>query len=426
MTHRPLSAQAFAEANDLFPGGVNSPVRAYRSVGGNPVFLAKGKGAVVTDVDGLKYTDFVQSWGPHILGHSPRSVVRALKKRIPWGTSFGAPTTDETVLGRLVRDAVPSMEKLRFVNSGTEAVMSALRLARGATGRSYILKFDGCYHGHADFLLVQAGSGLATGGLPDSGGVPAEFTAFTISVPYNDLGAVKAAFAARPGKIAAVIVEPVAANMGLVPPEPGFLEGLRAVTTADGALLIFDEVITGFRVAHGGAQGKFGVKPDLTTLGKIIGGGLPVGAYGGRKDLMDQLAPLGPVYQAGTLSGNPAAMAAGTAVLKELAKPGFYTALDEKAAVFYATLAPALDATRHSLQTCGSLFTLFFAPGPLKNFADAKKSDTGEYARVFRALLDEGLLTAPSQFEANFIGAAHTPAQLRRAAGAWARSLVKA
>ena len=425
MTDRPKSAQAFAEANDVFPGGVNSPVRAYRSVGGNPVFLARGRGAVVTDVDGHHYIDFVQSWGPHILGHAPAPVVKALKKRIPLGTSFGAPTTDETVLGRLVRDAFPSMEKMRFVNSGTEAVMSALRLARGATGRSYVLKFDGCYHGHADFLLVQAGSGMATGGLPDSGGVPAEFTAFTLSVPYNDLDAVKAAFAARPGKIAAVIVEPVAANMGLVPPAPGFLEGLREVTAADGALLIFDEVITGFRVARGGAQAKFGIKPDLTTLGKIIGGGLPVGAYGGRRELLDQLAPLGPVYQAGTLSGNPAAMAAGAAVLRELAKPGFYDALNSKAAQFYAQLKPALDPARHSLQTCGSLFTLFFTPGPVTNFAAAKTSDTAEYARVFWVLLDDGVLTAPSQFEANFIGAAHSARQLTRTAGAYARALAR-
>jgi len=400
-------------------------VRAYRAVGGEPVFLAKGKGSVVTDVDGNRYIDFVQSWGPHILGHAPSAVVSALKKRIPLGTSFGAPTTDETRLGRLVRDAVPSMEKLRFVNSGTEAVMSALRLARGATGRSYVLKFDGCYHGHADFLLVQAGSGLATGGLPDSGGVPPEFTAFTISVPFNNLDGVRQAFAARPGKIAAVIVEPVAANMGLVPPSPGFLEGLRSITSADGALLIFDEVITGFRVARGGAQARFGVRPDLTTLGKIIGGGLPVGAYGGPKAIMDQLAPLGPVYQAGTLSGNPAAMAAGTAVLKELARPGFYQSLEDKAGAFYRALSPALDPARHSLQTCGSLFTLFFAPGPLKNFADAKTSDTQEYARVFRALLDGGLLTAPSQFEANFLGAAHSPARLGRAAEAYARALAR-
>jgi glutamate-1-semialdehyde 2,1-aminomutase len=423
MTERPKSAAAFAEARELFPGGVNSPVRAYKAVGGNPVFLAQGRGARVTDVDGLHYIDFVQSWGTHILGHAPAPVVRALKKRIPLGTSFGAPTTDETDLGRSIRDAFPSMEKLRFVNSGTEAVMSALRLARGATGRSYVLKFDGCYHGHADFLLVQAGSGLATGGLPDSSGVPAEFTAFTLSVPYNDLDAVKAAFAARPGQIAAVIVEPVAANMGLVLPSAGFLAGLRAVTAADGALLIFDEVITGFRMARGGAQARFGVTPDLTTLGKIIGGGLPVGAYGGRRDLMDHLAPLGPVYQAGTLSGNPAAMAAGSAVLRELARPGFYERLEDQAEAFYQRLRPFLDPARHSLQSCGSLFTLFFAAGPLTNFAQAKSSDTTEYARVFRALLEGGLLTAPSQFEANFIGAAHSPALLARAAEVYRRAL---
>lgn len=424
MSDRPNSRQAFAEANDLFPGGVNSPVRAYRAVGGNPVFLSRGKGAVVTDVDGRRYDDFVQSWGAHILGHAPASVVRALKKRVKLGTSFGAPTREETVLGRLIRDAVPSMEKLRFVNSGTEAVMSALRLARGATGRRYVLKFDGCYHGHADFLLVQAGSGLATGGLPDSGGVPPEFTAFTISLPYNDLTAVRQAFADRPGQIAAVIVEPVAANMGLVPPAPGFLQGLRDLTAAAGALLIFDEVITGFRVARGGAQERFGVTPDLTTLGKIIGGGLPVGAYGGRRDLMDQLAPLGPVYQAGTLSGNPAAMAAGTAVLRELEQPGFYQRLEEKAAAFYRALTPALDPVRHRLQTCGPLFTLFFTGAPVTDFASAKTSDTAEYARVFQALLEAGVLTAPSQFEANFLGAAHTPRRLAAVAEAYARALL--
>jgi glutamate-1-semialdehyde 2,1-aminomutase len=424
MNDRPLSRQAFAEANDLFPGGVNSPVRAYRSVGGNPVFLAEGRGAEVVDLDGNRYIDFVQSWGAHILGHAPDPVVRALQKRIPLGTSFGAPTREETVLGRMIRDAVPSMEKLRFVNSGTEAVMSALRLARGATGRPYVLKFDGCYHGHADFLLVQAGSGLATGGLPDSGGVPAEFTAFTLSVPYNDLEAVRQALAAHPQQVAAVIVEPVAANMGLVPPAPGFLEGLRRLTSDDGALLIFDEVITGFRVGPGGAQGRFGVVPDLTTLGKIIGGGLPVGAYGGRGDLMDLLAPLGPVYQAGTLSGNPAAMVTGAAVLTELARPGFYDPLEEAAGRFCDDLRPALDPARHCLQSCGSLFTLFFAPGPVTDFAGAKKSDTGEYARVFRRLLDGGVLTAPSQFEANFVGAAHSRAQLKKAAEAWKAALL--
>jgi glutamate-1-semialdehyde 2,1-aminomutase len=424
MTARPRSAAAFAEAEALFPGGVNSPVRAYRSVGGNPVFLAKGKGAVVTDLDGHQYIDFVQSWGAHILGHAPASVVTALKRRASLGTSFGAPTADETVLGSLIRDAVPSMEKLRFVNSGTEAVMSALRLARGATGRPYVLKFDGCYHGHADFLLVQAGSGLATAGLPDSGGVPSEFTAFTISVPFNDLDAVRKAFEKHPKSIAAVIVEPAAANMGLVRPLAGFLEGLRAMTKADGALLIFDEVITGFRVELGGAQARFGIEPDLTTLGKIIGGGLPVGAYGGRRDLMDLLAPLGPVYQAGTLSGNPAAMAAGIAVLKQVAVPGFYERLRDKAEVFYRELSPLLDPERHMLQSCGSLYTLFFTSQPVKDFASAKTSDTAEFARVFRALLDQGVLTAPSQFEANFIGAAHTPAQLKKVVQAYARALL--
>jgi glutamate-1-semialdehyde 2,1-aminomutase len=423
MSQGPKSAAAFAEAETLFPGGVNSPVRAYRSVGGNPVFLAKGKGAIVTDLDGHRYVDLVQSWGAHILGHAPAAVVAAVKRRAPLGTSFGAPTADETVLGSMIRDAVPSMEKLRFVNSGTEAVMSALRLARGATGRKYVVKFDGCYHGHADFLLVQAGSGLATGGLPDSGGVPSEFTAFTLSLPFNDLDAVRKAFAERPGAIAAVIVEPAAANMGLVRPAAGFLEGLRAITKADGALLIFDEVITGFRVEHGGAQARFGIQPDLTTLGKIIGGGLPVGAYGGRKDLMDLLAPLGPVYQAGTLSGNPAAMAAGIAVLKTVAKPGFYERLRSTSEEFYRQLSQHLDPDRHVLQACGSLYTLFFTGKPVTDFASAKASDTHEFARVFRILLEQGVLTAPSQFEANFISAAHTPAQLKKVAEAYGRAL---
>lgn len=423
MPERTASQKAYADASELFPGGVNSPVRAYRSVGGNPVFLAEGRGAKVTDVDGNTYVDFVQSWGAHILGHGPAPVRQALKKRIPLGTSFGAPTVEETRLARLIRNAMPSIEKLRFVNSGTEAVMSALRLARGATGRRYILKFDGCYHGHADFLLVQAGSGLATAGLPDSQGVPAEFTAFTLSVPYNDLAAVEKAFAAHPKDIAAVIVEPVAANMGVVPPAPGFLEGLRKITLAHGSLLIFDEVITGFRVGPGGAQGRFGLVPDLTTLGKIIGGGLPVGAYGGRQDLMNLLAPLGPVYQAGTLSGNPAAMVAGEAVLTELARPGFYEPLEEAAESFYEKLTRSLEPGRHVLQTCGSLFTLFFTASPVTNFAQAKTSDTSAYARAFWKLLDQGVLSAPSQFEANFLGAAHTPSQLKQASRAWKLAL---
>ncbi len=425
MSQGPKSAAAFAEAEALFPGGVNSPVRAYRSVGGNPVFLAKGKGAIVTDLDGNRYIDFVQSWGAHILGHAPAAVVTAVKRRAPLGTSFGAPTADETVLGSMIRDAVPSMERLRFVNSGTEAVMSALRLARGATGRKYIVKFDGCYHGHADFLLAKAGSGLATGGLPDSGGVPSEFTAFTISLPYNDLDAVRKVFAEKPGVIAAVILEPAAANMGLVRPLPGFLEGLRAVTKADGALLIFDEVITGFRAEHGGAQARFGIQPDLTTLGKIIGGGLPVGAYGGRRDLMEMLAPLGPVYQAGTLSGNPAAMAAGIAVLKTLARPGFYERLRETSETFYRLLSQHLDPDRHLLQTCGSLYTLFFTSQPVNDFESAKTSDTQAFASAFRRLLDGGVLTAPSQFEANFISAAHTPAILKKVAEVYARALAR-
>ena len=423
MPDSPLSQAAFQEALTLFPGGVNSPVRSFASVGGTPVVFSRGQGALLEDPDHHKYLDFVQSWGAHILGHSPPTVVRAVSRQVPRLTSVGAPTLEENHLGKLLQKAIPSLERLRFVSSGTEAVMSALRVARAWTNRPMILKFDGGYHGHADALLVSAGSGLATLNQPASAGVPEPLTSNTVSVPYNDLEAVRAAFAAHPGKIAAVIVEPYAANMGLVLPLPGFLEGLRAVTQENASLLIFDEVITGFRFHWGGVQTQVGVTPDLTTLGKIIGGGLPVGAYGGRKDLMDLVAPVGPVYQAGTLSGNPLAMAAGSAVMKQLTRPGFYEAITDKAERFFETLLHRLDPTRYHLAHKGGLATLFFAPGPITNLTQAKASDTAAYARWFHALLEQKIFVAPAQFEAMFVGAAHTPRALRLAAEAFLKAL---
>lgn len=423
MPDSPLSHAAFQEALKLFPGGVNSPVRSFASVGGEPVVFSRGYGATLEDPDGHRYLDFVQSWGAHILGHTPPGVVRAINRQVRRLTSVGAPTLEENQLGKLVQKAIPSLERLRFVSSGTEAVMSALRVARAWTNRPMILKFDGGYHGHADALLVSAGSGLATLNQPASAGVPETLTATTISVPYNDLEAVRSAFTAHPGKIAAVIVEPIAANMGLVLPLPGFLEGLRSLTQEQGALLIYDEVITGFRLHWGGVQTQVGVTPDLTTLGKILGGGLPVGAYGGRKDLMDLVAPVGPVYQAGTLSGNPLAMAAGSAVLKQLTRPGFYEAIADKAERFFETLNHRLDPTRFTLAHKGGLGTLFFAPGPIHNLTQAKTCDTAGYARWFHALLAQNIFVAPAQFEALFIGAAHSPRSLRLAADAFLRAL---
>ncbi|NNM66490.1 MAG: glutamate-1-semialdehyde 2,1-aminomutase [Spirochaetales bacterium] len=426
MPHNPSfsrSQEAFQHALELFPGGVNSPVRSFAAVSGSPLFFSRGKGAYLEDLDGRRYLDFVQSWGAHILGHSPPGVVRALRRQAQRLTSVGAPTLEENRLGTAIRDAFPSIERLRFVSSGTEAVMSALRLARAATNRSMILKFDGGYHGHADSLLVSAGSGLATLNQPASAGVPEAVTGATVSVPYNDLEAVRSALAAHPGKFAAIIVEPVAANMGLVLPQPRFLEGLRSLSREHGALLIFDEVITGFRLTYGGASQLFGVEPDLTILGKIIGGGLPVGAYGGKKELLSQVAPLGPVYQAGTLSGNPLAMASGYAVLKELAKPGFYEMITDKAERFFDLLLPHLDPARHTLNRLRGLFTLFFAPGPIQNFADAQKSDTQAYARWFHGLLESGISIAPAQFEAGFIGAKHPVRALRLAAETMVRLL---
>jgi glutamate-1-semialdehyde 2,1-aminomutase len=404
------SRELFAEARRYLPGGVDSPVRAFRAVGDDPRFIARGAGARIYDVDGNEYVDFVGSWGPLILGHAHPRVVAALREAVGRGTSFGAPTQLESTLARLVVEAFPSIERVRFVNSGTEATMSALRLARGFTGRDKIVKFDGCYHGHADGLLVQAGSGSLTFGTPDSAGVPAAVAAGTISVPYNDLATVERVFAEQGSAIAAAIVEPVAGNMGVVPPAPGFLEGLREVTRAAGALLIFDEVITGFRVAYGGVQEMTGISADLTCLGKIIGGGLPVGAYGGRADVMALLAPEGPVYQAGTLAGNPLAMTAGIETLRVLAKPGTYDQLEERAARLVDGVKQAAEdagvvtyATR-----IGSMFTTFFTAEPVVDYATAKRADVRRYARFFREMLREGVYLAPSQFEAGFLSLAHT------------------
>jgi glutamate-1-semialdehyde 2,1-aminomutase len=408
------SRRLFAEANRFFPGGVNSPVRAFRAVGGDPFFVAQANGSRITDVDGKTYIDYVGSWGPMILGHAHPRVVAAIQKAAEGGTSYGAPTELETRLATLVQAAFPSLERMRFVSSGTEACMSALRVARGFTRRDAILKFEGCYHGHADSLLVKAGSGAITFGVPDSLGVPADLARHTLTLPYNDLAAVRTVFAARGSEIAAVIVEPVAGNMGVIPPHPGYLEGLREITRQHGALLIFDEVITGFRLAWGGAQEVFGVRPDLTCLGKIVGGGLPVGAYGGRADIMEQIAPLGGIYQAGTLSGNPLAMAAGIETLTLLQAPGFYANLDSQGRRLAEGLGVAAASARIPVQTnrAGSMLTGFFTGVPVTNYATAKTADTTRYGTFFRAMLTRGVSLAPSQFEAAFISAAHSEEDL--------------
>ena len=405
------SAKLQRRAETLIPGGVNSPVRAFRSVGGDPLYIVRGQGAHIWDADGNEYVDYIGSWGPLILGHAAPAVIEAVIAAARQGTSFGASTPAEADLAELIISAFPHMQKVRFVSSGTEATMSAIRLARGYTKRKYIVKFEGCYHGHSDALLVKAGSGVATLGIPGSAGVPEEFTQFTLALPYNDVRAVEVAFEKFKGQIACVIVEPVVGNMGCVPPARGYLEALRAITTRDKAVLIFDEVMTGFRLAFGGAQELYGIQPDLTTMGKIIGGGLPVGAYGGPTEIMDLVAPLGPVYQAGTLSGNPLAMAAGYATLSYLrAHKDVYAQLDKLAGeVVSGVAAAAKDAgVTMCYNRVGSMFTWFFAAGPVTDWASAEKSDTKAFGNFFRAMLENGIYLPPSQFEAAFLGAAHT------------------
>ncbi len=408
----PTTSEAlFARAQTLIPGGVNSPVRAFRSVGGAPVFMAHAEGAWLTDVDGRRYVDFINSWGPMILGHAPALVLDAVRAALPDSLSFGAPTRREVEMAELIRTMVPSIEKVRLVNSGTEACMSAIRVARGFTGRPKILKFEGCYHGHGDSFLIAAGSGALTLGTPDSAGVTPGVAQDTITVPYNDLAALDAALAANAGQLAAIILEPVVGNMGLVAPAAGFLQGIRDRCTAQGIVLIFDEVMTGFRLAPGGAQELYGIRPDMTTLGKIIGGGLPVGAYGGRADIMDQVAPVGKVYQAGTLSGNPIATAAGLAQLRYLHEtPAVYAQLN-------ATTTRLANGTRqiaqelglnYTVNQVGSMFSLFFTDQPVRNLDEAKRADTAAFGRYFHAMLERGIYLAPSQFEALFVSTAIT------------------
>ncbi len=410
MISRVRSEQLFAEALKYIPGGVNSPVRAFRAVGGQPFFVNRAKGSHVWDVDGNELIDYVGTWGPAILGHAHPKIIKAVQQAAELGTSFGIPNPHEVTMAKLICDLVPSVEKVRMTNSGTEACMSAIRLARGFTKRDKIIKFDGCYHGHADSLLVKAGSGALTFGHPDSAGVPASFTQHTIVVPYNDPDALKAAFAANSSQVAGVIIEPVAGNAGLYVPKPGYLEFLREITTANDSLLIFDEVMTGFRLAPGGAQQRFGIKPDLSCFGKIIGGGLPVGAFGGRAEIMDYLAPLGPVYQAGTLSGNPVAMAAGIAALEELKSTNAFEQLEKLGAQLEAGLRDAAKsaAVPVTFNRCGSMFCGYFTDQPIHNLADAMKSDRERFKKYFHGMLDAGVYLAPSQFEAGFISTAHS------------------
>jgi len=417
------SSNFFAEAKEIIPGGVNSPVRAFKSVGADPVFISRAAGSHVYDVDGNDYIDYVGSWGPMILGHCHPDVVTAIKRTAESGCSFGAPTELEITLAEMVIAAVPSIEMVRMVSSGTEATMSAIRLARGYTGRDKILKFSGCYHGHSDSLLVKAGSGAATFGVPDSPGVPQDFAKHTLTATYNDIESVKALVSANIGQVPCIIIEPIAGNMGRVPPKPGFLQELRDLCTREGIVLIFDEVMSGFRVAYGGAQEVYGVTPDMTTLGKIIGGGLPVGAFGGRKEIMSILSPSGGVYQAGTLSGNPLAMSAGITTLRLLQQPGFYSRLEEKSAYLADGIAKAAAAAGYPVYSTrvGSMLCTFFTKNEVHDWDSAATCDTKAFATFFRAMLEEGIYLAPSQFETGFVSIAHTTEELDRTIAAAGR-----
>ncbi len=423
--NRPHSAALYREAQRFIPSGVNSPVRAFRAVGGNPVFMRRGRGAWLYDEDGRRYLDFCSSWGPLLFGHMPPALERTLRKTLSGGTSFGTATAREVQLAKKITQLVPAAEKVRLVNSGTEAVMSAIRLARGFTGRDKILKIDGGYHGHVDSLLVKAGSGAATFSLPDSAGVPKALAKLTLTVPLNDIRALEKIFVREGRHLAAMILEPVPANMGVVLPTPEYLALARLFTKRSGALLIFDEVITGFRITPGGAGPFFGVKPDLVTLRKNLGGGFPIAAFAGRRDVMDQLAPAGPVYQAGTLSGNPAAVSAGLWMLETVSKKKTLEDLNLKAADFLETLQQRIEKNGWpvTLNALGSMFTIFFTPHPVTDYASARKSDTTQYARFFRHALAEGIYLAPSQFEANFVSAAHTPRDLARAVKVFEKGL---
>ncbi len=420
-----LSRELYERAKKLMPAGVNSPVRAFRSVGMEPPFIDRGKGSKLYDVDGNEYIDYVCSWGPMILGHRDPAVIEALSEALEKGTSFGAPTALEVQMAELILEALPSIEMVRMVNSGTEAAMSAIRLARGYTGRDKVIKFEGCYHGHSDGLLVKAGSGAATYGIPDSLGVPSDYAKSTLTVPFNDLEALKSVINAEPEGIACIIIEPIAGNMGVIPPEEGFLGAIREITREHGILLIFDEVITGFRVGYGGAQTLYGVLPDLTCLGKIIGGGLPVGAYGGSREIIEKIAPLGGVYQAGTLSGNPLAMTAGITTLKRLKEPGTYEQLEEKTAHLVEEIAKSARKAGVPITAnrVGSMFCAFFRDGKATSYEDARRSDTQRFTRYFSRMLEEGIYIAPSQFEAGFVSLAHTDEDIERTIEASTRAL---